>query len=231
MIPGTFRQIRDIQSLPNPNSCGIRTLSVRYPQHSCGTRRDRVDLVGPMQRIAIVGCPGSGKSTLAGQLADKIDASHVELDALFHQSDWEPTPIPEFRAKVSAALSSDRWVVDGNYRPVEDLVQAGADTIIWLDLARWRVMSRIVRRSLRRVITREELWNGNRESMRKLVSRDPEQNVIVWSWQHHPKYRARYGTWSDDGTWASKDVFRLRTPAEVSRFRASLPRNLAESER
>ena len=184
-----------------------------------------------MQRIAIVGCPGSGKSILGHQLADTIGASHVELDALFHQPDWEPTPIPEFRAKVTAAISSERWVVDGNYRPIEDLVQGGADTIIWLDLARWRVMSRIVRRSLRRVITREQLWNGNRESWRNLTSRDPELNVIAWSWQHHPKYRDRYGTWLNDGTWKSQDVFRLRTPAEVHRFRASLPRNIAESER
>ena len=179
-----------------------------------------------MQRIAIVGCPGSGKSTIGRQIASTLNASHVELDALFHQPDWEPTPIPEFRAKVIEALTAERWVVDGNYRQVEDLVQGGADTIIWLDLARWRVITRIVRRSLQRLITREELWNGNQESWRNLISRDPERNVIVWSWQHHPKYRARYGAWSDDGTWATKNVYRLRTPAEVRRLRASLPRNM-----
>lgn len=179
-----------------------------------------------MLRIAIVGCPGTGKTTLGRQLAGQLDASYVELDALFHQPNWEPTPIPEFRAKVTKALAADRWVVDGNYRPVEDLTHGRADTIIWLDLARWRVMSRIILRSVRRAVTREELWNGNRESWRKLTSRDPSLNVIIWSWQHHPKYRDRYGSWIADGTWASKDVYRVRTPSEVRRLKASLPRNL-----
>jgi len=179
-----------------------------------------------MDRIAIVGCPGAGKSTLGRQLAAELDTSHVELDALFHQPNWEPTPIPEFRAKVTEALATERWVVDGNYRPIEDLTHGRADTIIWLDLARWRIMSRTILRSVRRAITREELWNGNRESWRKLTSRDPELNVIVWSWQHHPKYRDRSGSWIEDGTWASKDVYRLRTPSEVRRLKASLPRNL-----
>jgi adenylate kinase family enzyme len=176
-----------------------------------------------MRRIMMIGCPGAGKSTLGRQLSDDLGASHVELDALFHQQGWKPTPIPEFRAKVSDALAAERWVVDGNYRPVEDIVQRGAETIIWLDLARWRVVSRIIRRSLRRLITREELWNGNRESWRMLTSRDPEQNVIVWSWQHHPKYRNRYGTWLKDDTWASKDVYLLRTPTEVRRFLRNAP--------
>lgn len=180
-----------------------------------------------MRRIAIVGCPGSGKSTLGPQLASHLGASYVELDALFHQSDWTPTPIPEFRAKVTAALRPERWVVDGNYRTVEDLVQGGADTVIWLDLARWRVMARVIVRSLRRLITREELWNGNRESWKKLTSRDPAKNIVVWAWQHHPKYRLRYGTWLEDGTWASKNFYRMRTPAEVRHFRASFPRNLS----
>jgi adenylate kinase family enzyme len=190
-----------------------------------------VGLVGKMERIAILGCPGAGKSTLGQQLAVQLDASHVELDALFHRANRQPTPIPEFRAKVIEAQTADRWIVDGNYRPVEDLVQGGADTIIWLDLARWRVMARIIQRSARRLLTREELWNGNRESWRDLISRDPERNVIVWSWQHHPKYRARYGTGSEDGTWAMKNVYRLRTPAEVRHLQASLPRNLSPNAR
>jgi len=179
----------------------------------------------------ILGCPGAGKSTLGSHLADDLEATHVELDALFHGPYWEPTPIPEFRAKVTHALASGRWIVDGNYRPVEDLVQGGADTIIWLDIARWRVMSRIIRRSLRRLITREEFWNGNRESRRNLASHDPELNVILWAWQHHPKYRERYRLWMDNGTWASKDVYRLRSPTEVRFVRSSLPRNLAQIER
>jgi hypothetical protein len=38
------------------------------------------------------------------------------------------------------------------------------------------------------MVRREELWNGNRESFRNLISRDPMQNIILWSWLTHAKY-------------------------------------------
>ena len=107
-----------------------------------------------VERVAIVGGSGSGKSTLATRLADRLDAEHVELDALFHRPNWEPTPTPEFRVKVTAALDTDRWVVAGNYSTVMDIVHGNADTIVWLDLPRWMVTLRVVRRSLGRVIRR-----------------------------------------------------------------------------
>ena len=43
-------------------------------------------------------------------------------------------------------------------------------------------MSRVVRRTLRRGLLRTELWHGNREDLRNLLDRDPEQNVVLWSW-------------------------------------------------
>ena len=100
-----------------------------------------------MQRVTIVGGSGAGKSTLGATLASRLDARLVELDELFHQPGWEPTPTSEFRAKVAAALDTERWVVAGNYSVVMDLTQGGADTIIWLDLPRrlvtWRVAKRV----------------------------------------------------------------------------------------
>ncbi|MEM9516391.1 MAG: AAA family ATPase [Actinomycetota bacterium] len=176
-----------------------------------------------MRRVAIVGPPGSGKSTLAGTIAARYGLRHVELDAINHQPDWTPLPVPEFRQRVTKAIVNDGWVVDGNYRPVQDLVQGAADTIIFLDLSRWLVTARVAWRSLRRVITREELWNGNRESMRNLVSRDPERNIIVWAWQHQPKYRELYGGFIRDGYWDHADVHHLRTPSDVRSFVVALP--------
>jgi adenylate kinase family enzyme len=58
----------------------------------------------------------------------------------------------------------DHWVIDGNYhRFVQDIVWEHADTVVWLDLPRWRVMSQVIARTLRRQLSGEELWNGNRE--------------------------------------------------------------------
>jgi adenylate kinase family enzyme len=174
-----------------------------------------------VQRVAIVGGSGSGKSTLAEALSRRLDAQLIELDALFHRADWVPTPTPEFRAEVAAALDTPRWVVAGNYSVVMDLTQGGADTIIWLDMPRWLVTSRVAKRSLKRVVTGEELWNGNREHWRNLMSRDPELNVIVWAWTHHRVHTARYEGFMTGKFWAHATVHRLRSPRAVKRFMAS----------
>jgi hypothetical protein len=61
-------------------------------------------------------------------------------------------------------------VVDGNYSAVRDLVWARADTVVWFDLPRRTVMWQVVGRTLGRVLTRTELWNGNREQLRFLFT-------------------------------------------------------------
>jgi adenylate kinase family enzyme len=175
-----------------------------------------------MRRVAIVGGSGNGKSTLAASLAEKIDATSIELDELFHGENWAPTPTPEFRRRVAEALDTDRWVVAGNYSVVMDLVHGGADTIIWLDLPRWLVTWSVIRRSLRRVIQREELRNGNRERWRNLVSRDPEVNIIVWAWTHHAAHTKRYEGFLTSPFWAHADVRRLRSRREVAQLLSSV---------
>ena len=181
-----------------------------------------------MRRVAIVGSSGAGKSQLAGHLATALRVPVIELDALMHGPDWTPTPTPEFRAKVAAALveADDRsggWVVPGNYRTVADLTQRHADTIVWLDLPRRIVMWRLLRRSLRRSVPRETVWGANRERLRDLFSRSPEKNVLLWSWQHHDDYRTIYGTYADGEFWSHATVVHLRSTADVDAFRAALP--------
>ena len=67
------------------------------------------------------------------------------------------------RDRVTAAIAEDGWVVNGNYSVPRDLTWDRADTVVWLDLSRPAVMRQVVARSLRRMATRESLWNGNRE--------------------------------------------------------------------
>ncbi|WP_040495724.1 hypothetical protein [Ilumatobacter nonamiensis] len=176
-----------------------------------------------MRRVSIVGSSGAGKSTLATQLADRIDVPVVELDELMHGPNWTPTPTPEFRAKLTTALadadaSHDGWVVPGNYRTVADIAQGRADTIVWLDLPRRVSMMRLVKRSVARSITREELWGGNRESVRNLLSRDPGRNVVLYAWNHHPLYHELYSGYAEGDFWSHATVVRLRSQAEVDAF-------------
>src|SRR5919201_2528019 len=118
-------------------------------------------------KIAVVGTSGSGKTTVARELARRLGVPHVELDALYHGPGWTETPVEEFRRRVVAATDADGWVVDGNYNSkLGDFVLERADTVVWLDVPLRVALSRVTRRTIRRIRAREELWSGNRESWR-----------------------------------------------------------------
>ena len=70
---------------------------------------------GLVQRISVVGNSGSGKTTIARRLAAGLGIPHLELDAVFHQRDWQPLATSEFRRIVSEFTAGASWVVDGNY--------------------------------------------------------------------------------------------------------------------
>jgi adenylate kinase family enzyme len=160
-------------------------------------------------RVSVVGNSGSGKSTLAGALASRLGVPHIELDAIYHQPGWQPLPAAEFRARVDALTANGGWVVDGNYSAVRDLVWARADSVVWLDPPRRTVMRQIVLRTLRRMALRVDLWNGNRERWRNLLTRDPEESIIAWAWQRHAVYRARYLAASTDRAWRHLTFIRV----------------------
>ena len=171
-----------------------------------------------MRRVSVVGTSGAGKSTVAAALARLLGAVFLELDSLQHQADWTPLPVADFRARVAAVAGGERWVIDGNYGRVQDLVWARADTVVWLDLPRRVVMRRIIWRTLCRVGGRVELWNGNRERWRNLFTLDKEESVIVWAWQTHASNRARYEAAMADPLNAHLRFIRLRSPESVRRF-------------
>jgi hypothetical protein len=112
-------------------------------------------------------------------------------------------------------VAGDRWVADGNYQVLRDLVWGSADTLIWLDLPRPVVTWRIARRSFGRVLRGTELWNGNRERLGHLISLDPERSVIAWSVTQHAVYRRAYAGIPADPRWGHLRFVRLRTPAAV----------------
>ena len=139
----------------------------------------------PVTRIAVHGASGSGKTTLAAALATRLGVARTELDGLYHQPGWTQLPTDEFRSAVAEVVDGPGWVVDGNYRQVRDLVWARAQVIVVLDLPRWRVIGQLLKRTVTRSAVRAELWNGNRESFRNLLSTDADRNVVLWSWRTH----------------------------------------------
>lgn len=175
-----------------------------------------------MQRVSVVGVSGAGKSTLAAALAARLGVLHVELDGIFHQPGWTELDDGEFASRVTAATAGPGWVVDGNYSRIRDIVWARADTVVVLDLPRWRVMSQLLRRTLRRMATRRELWNGNRERWRNLLRRDPNENILRWAWTTYGSNRDRYRAAAVDPRWAHLSFRTVRSRRDMARLLATM---------
>jgi adenylate kinase family enzyme len=171
-----------------------------------------------VRRVSVVGTSGAGKSTVASLLATRLGCAFLELDSVHHQADWVPLPREEFRRRVAAVTAGECWVIDGNYRSVQDLVWDRADTVVWLDLPRRTVMRQVIRRTFGRIAGRVELWNGNRERWRNLFTLDKEESVILWAWQTHASTRARYEAAMADPAHRHLRFVRLTSRAAVRRF-------------
>ncbi len=167
----------------------------------------------PPSRISVVGTTGSGKTTFARRLAAALDAPHVELDALHWGPGWTPADSDVFRARVAEAVAGESWVACGNYRAVRDIVWARADTVVFLDYPLPLMFGRLLRRTARRVASRERLWGHSREDVRTAVmSRD---SIFVWQLKTFRAKRHQYREAQADPRWSHLTFIRLRRPAEA----------------
>jgi adenylate kinase family enzyme len=99
-----------------------------------------------MKKIMIIGSGGSGKTTLAKQLAEKLDLPVHHLDNYFWQPGWEETHHDDFVEKQFDLVEQDRWIIDGNYIRTWEIRLHEADTIIFLDIPRWRCLYQAIKR-------------------------------------------------------------------------------------
>jgi adenylate kinase family enzyme len=166
-----------------------------------------------MNRIAIVGATGSGKTTLAKKAAHQLGIPFVETDSVYWGPNWTPIPIDEFRHWMDLATRAERWVIDGNYSKVRDLVWRRADTLVWLDYPFLLVFWRLLRRSIPRIFSRQELWNGNYETFRGMFfSRD---SLFVWLFQSYPRQKKTYPRFVTEPMYSHLTFVRLRSPRKA----------------
>jgi adenylate kinase family enzyme len=146
----------------------------------------------PHRRIAVVGTTSSGKSTLAERLAQKIGADYIELDSLYWEPNWTPATAFDFFIRVEEAIQAEAWVVAGNYRLVRDLIWDKAEAIIWLDYPFHIVFWQLFKRTIRRAVTQEELWNGNREKFWGHLKLWSEESLFHWLFKTYWRRKREY---------------------------------------
>jgi adenylate kinase family enzyme len=165
------------------------------------------------RRIALVGPVASGKSTLATAIAAHTGLQRVDLDQLFWGPDWTPLDTAVFHKGVRDGLAGPSWIADGNYGgEVAEMLLGRAELVVWLDLPLRVCLPRLVRRSLRRAATREELFAGNRESFRHLLAPD---SILRWGPLHHHRHRRRWTARLHPNRTAGFTVVRLNRPDTV----------------
>jgi adenylate kinase family enzyme len=165
------------------------------------------------RRIVVVGVSGSGKTTLSRRLGAKLGVPVTELDALNHQPGWIEASDEDFRVDVEVAMSSpEGWVLDGLYeRKIGDLILREADAVVWLDLRLPLVLLRLVKRAVMDIVTRRDLFNGNRQTWRfAFFTRD---SLVSYAIKQHLKQRRAWPRAFE--SHPNLQIVRLRSPREV----------------
>jgi adenylate kinase family enzyme len=175
-----------------------------------------------IRRIAVVGsASGTGKTTLARALAARVDGAFLELDSFRHGPNWVEAGADELQARLGPILAGERWVIDAvAEKLLGRLVLDAVELIVWLDLPPWVWLPRLVARSGRRLLFREQLWNGNRETLSGvLFERDSVFRHAIRTY-----FRRRRARAADINAWVWRDgkrVVRLGSVAEVEDFLAA----------
>jgi len=127
------------------------------------------------ERVVIVGPGGAGKSVLARELGASRGLPVLHLDAAFWSPGWRPTPPDAWRDVVASLAAADRWIIEGGYPEVLDLLLARAHQAIVLDLPRRVTIPRLILRPIRR---RDRNRGDLPSGMHHVVDREN----LAWAW-------------------------------------------------
>ena len=168
-----------------------------------------------MRRVMILGCGGSGKSTLARALGERTGLPVIHLDREFWKPGWVESTREEFDARHDAAMSGERWIIDGNYSRTFERRIPAADTIILLDLPRRSCVYGILYRWLSNIGgTRPDMTEGCPEKM--------DWEFFKWVWTFRERSRDKQLALVES-LRSSKNIHVLRSRREVRRWLADIP--------
>jgi adenylate kinase family enzyme len=170
------------------------------------------------ERVLIYGVTGSGKTTLGRQIGEIAGLPwHSVDDEIGWLPNWSERPREEQRQLAQQIAGSEKWVLDTAYGHWRDVVLPRTELIVALDYPRHVSLTRLLHRTARRVVTGELTCNGNRESLRQVLSPD---SIIFWHFRSFTRKRTQIGAWESDQS--APPVVRLRSPRMTDEWLAAL---------
>ncbi len=138
-------------------------------------------------RVLFYGVTGSGKSSAARAYAQATGLPEFSADDdIGWLPGWQQRTVEEQRDIAAGIAAQDRWVLDSAYGVWRDVVVPRAELVVGLDYPRWLSLARLIRRSLRRALTREPVCNGNQETLTRLFVED---SIIRWHFRSFTRKR------------------------------------------
>lgn len=127
-------------------------------------------------KIRIIGCSGSGKTYLAKRLSEKYNIPSFDLDDIQWDNNAKAygtkRPLEERTALLKEILHHNEWIIEGVYYKWVRQSFDEADKIYVLDMPRYLYQSRIILRSIKRKLGRQQ---GKRETLKSVY------NLLKWT--------------------------------------------------
>jgi adenylate kinase family enzyme len=179
-------------------------------------------IVAPFEKLLLIGCGGAGKSTLARRIAERTGLPPIHLDALYWAPGWQAMPRAQWHGLVKDLLRRPAWIMDGNYGDTLALRLAACDAVVFLDVAPWRCLLRVVARRLR--------FHGRRRPDMGPGCNERLEMAFVWYVLAYRRTR-RPGILIrlDAACGQGKAVFVLRTGQDIASFLRGLQAQVSQA--
>lgn len=165
-------------------------------------------------RVLFYGVTGSGKSSAAHAYAAASGLPEVSADDdIGWLPGWQQRSVEQQREIATDVAARDSWVLDSAYGVWRDIVVPRAELVVALDYPRWLSLGRLIRRSVRRVVTRQPVCNGNVETLARLFAKD---SIFYWHFNSFARKKRVFRAWRADPDMPPVLVF--RKPRELDNW-------------
>lgn len=149
-------------------------------------------MAGDAKRILVYGVTGSGKTTLARRLSEITGIPWHSVDDLAWLPNWQAVPHEEQVRRVTEICAGEEWILDTAYANWIGIPMARVQMIVALDYSRLFTLFRLILRTMKRVVDKKPVCNGNYETWRGVLSRD---SIIGWHFKSFGRKRRRLRQW------------------------------------